>query len=73
MATAMCVYVAESSFTSMTKVTEHTKAMIDSWQINTNTQPSSLYFNPTIGENTQGRSQPTASDYQNYSWLFRGM
>jgi len=73
MATAMCVYVAESSFTSMTKVTEHTKAMIDSWQINTNTQPSSVYFNPVMGENVQARNQPTKQDYMNHSWLFGGM
>jgi hypothetical protein len=57
----------------MTKVTEHTKAMIDSWQINTNTQPSSVYFNPVMGENTQSRNQPTKQDYMNHSWLFGGM
>jgi hypothetical protein len=57
----------------MTKVTEHAKAMIDSWQINTNTQSSSLYFNPVIGENTNVKNQPTKQDYMNHSWLFGGM
>jgi hypothetical protein len=46
--------------------------MIDSWQVNTNTQPSSLYFNPVITENRDNinRNQPSKSDYQNYLWLF---
>jgi len=73
MSTAMAIYVGENSFTSMTKVTEHTKAMIDSWQINTNTQKPSNYFNPTIGENTYKTNQPTKQDYMNHSWLFGGM
>ena len=70
MSTAMSIYVGENSFTSMTKVTEHTKAMIDSWHVETNTRPSSIYFDPVMTENNINKNQPTKSDYQKYLWLF---
>lgn len=36
MAIAMATYVAETSFTNLTKVTEQAKSMLDSWTVNTN-------------------------------------
>ena len=37
MSIAMATYVAESSFSNLTKVTEHTKAMLDSWSVSNTT------------------------------------
>ena len=73
MATAMCIYVGENSFTSMTKVTEHTKAMIDSWHVNTTTQQQTSYFNPIIENNNYKPNTATKDDYMKHSWLFGGM
>ena len=54
MSIAMATYVAESSFSKLTKVTEHTKAMIDSWSVNSNDNVSeALAFNPVQGQNRQ--------------------
>ena len=75
MAIAMATYVAEKSFQVLEKVTNHTKAMINSWSTHTNTYTEqSLYFNPMIS-NTNGKdgiNTPNVNDYQKYNWLFGG-
>jgi hypothetical protein len=73
MSISMCTYVSESSFTSISKVTQQAKAMINAWQVSTNTQKRSDYFNPTISEGKENQNQPTKSDYMNYNWLFGGL
>jgi len=76
MSIAMATYVAESSFGSLTKVTEHTKAMIDSWASATNTQISEqLAFNPVLPNlserhNVHQTNTYTKEDYMRYGWLF---
>jgi len=80
MSIAMAMYVAESSFSQLTKVTEQTKAMINSWTIQSDDTPSkSIAFNPQI-PNFKNRYQdpnlyngPSRDDYMKYGWLFRGM
>ena len=75
MAIAMAIYVAEKSFQSLTKVVNHTKAMINSWAtvVNENKNTSD-YFNPTVsqmgGNNSQFNQGATKEDYQKYGWLF---
>ena len=76
MSIAMATYVAESSFSKLTKVTEHTKAMIDSWAVTNNDNVSeSLAFNPVI-PNTRERigqfsnGNISRDDYMKYGWLF---
>jgi hypothetical protein len=72
----MATYVAESSFSKLTKVTEHTKAMIDSWAVTNNDNVSeSLSFNPVIPNNGErirqfGSQNISKEDYQKYGWLF---
>jgi len=73
MSVAMAIYVGESSFTSLNKVANHTKAMIDSWQVNTNTSKPVDMMMPVISESNYKTNQPTKSDYENYLWLFRGL
>jgi len=76
MSIAMATYVAEASFASLTKVTEHTKAMIDSWSVNVNEQSrEALSFNPVIPNNGErirqfGGQNISKEDYQKYGWLF---
>jgi hypothetical protein len=76
MSIAMATYVAESSFSSLTKVTEQTKAMLNSWMVTDNTESNStLNFNPVIPNlqekmNTQFNQGPTRDDYAKYGWLF---
>jgi phage FluMu gp28-like protein len=80
MSIAMAMYVAESSFSQLTKVTEQTKAMINSWTIQEDDTPSkSIAFNPQI-PNFSSRYQdpnlnsgPSREDYIKYGWLFGGM
>lgn len=72
MSLSMCTYIAESSFSSVSKVTQHTKAMLESWQVSTNEAKHSNYFNPIISDNKQVQNQPTKNDYMNYNWLFGG-
>jgi len=77
MAMAMSIYVGESSFSQLEKVTEQTKAMLDSWSVSTNEyKETSSNFNPSIpvmpnGNNNRGMNQnPTRNDYEKYLWLF---
>jgi hypothetical protein len=80
MSIAMAIYVAEASFSQLTKVTEQTKAMINSWTIQEDDTPSkSIAFNPQI-PNFSSRYQdpnlnsgPSREDYMKYNWLFGGM
>ena len=73
----MALYVAEAAFPSLQKVTNHTKAMIDSWStfVNENKEPSQ-FFNPQVPAFNQpgrGRNQMhdvTREDYMKYGWLF---
>jgi hypothetical protein len=76
MAFAMAVYVGETSFAQLEKVTEQTKAMLDSWSTDRTTySDSSMNFNPGVPVATQGhngyqRNDVTKSDYEKYLWLF---
>jgi hypothetical protein len=76
MALAMAIYVAETSFAQLEKVTEQTKAMLESWQVETKVHSDpTRSFNPGIpvdvyGLNNYPKSGPTKSDYENYLWLF---
>ena len=75
MAIAMATYVAEKSFQSLEKVTNHTKAMINSWSTHTNQySDQSLFFNPLVPAGNKHSSSinnnPTLNDYQKYDWLF---
>jgi hypothetical protein len=76
MSIAMATYVAESSFANLTKVTEHTKAMIESWSVNSNTQShEAISFNPVIPHAQErirqyGGQNISREDYQRYGWLF---
>jgi len=79
MSIAMATYVAEASFTSLERVTEQTKAMIDSWSVNTNDNVSKqISFNPVIPhfqerQKQMGGQNITREDYIKYGWLFGGM
>jgi hypothetical protein len=75
MSIAMATYVAESSFSSLEKVTEQTKAMLESWAVTNNeNMGKQLDFNPTIPyghDRLQQRNQNISKDdYMKYSWLF---
>jgi hypothetical protein len=77
MSIAMATYVAESSFSSLEKVTEQTKAMLESWSVNNNeTAAKQIDFNPVIpfGHDriNQRNQNVTREDYMKYSWLFGG-
>jgi hypothetical protein len=82
MSISMALYVAESNFASLSKVTEQTKAMLNSWTVNVNEAPAKvLDFDPTV-PNIQSRptnpsqriydNQPSRQDYERYGWLFGG-
>ena len=75
MSIAMATYVAESSFSSLEKVTEQTKAMLESWSVANNENASKqLDFNPVIpyGHDrlNQRNQNVTREDYEKYGWLF---
>jgi hypothetical protein len=75
MSIAMATYVAESSFSSLTKVTEQTKAMLNSWSVsNTESVSNQLTFNPVIPAYNERQSTSNNSyskeDYMKYGWLF---
>jgi len=77
MSVAMATYVAESSFTNLEKVTEHTKAMLESWSVSNNEEVTKqIDFNPVIpfgNERINQRNQNVSKeDYMKYSWLFGG-
>jgi len=78
MAISMATYVAETSFSSLTKVTEQTKAMINSWAVSNNESMSqSIAFNPILPNFNEkrdefGREKVGREEYMKYSWLFGG-
>jgi hypothetical protein len=78
MSIAMAIYVGESSFSQLGKVTEHTKAMLESWTVNVDESPAkSIAFNPgspNLQQRYQDPRQQGASrqDYIDYGWLFGG-
>ena len=77
MSVAMATYVAESSFTNLEKVSEHTKAMLESWAVSNNDEVTKqIEFNPVIPygqERINQRNQNLSKDdYMKYSWLFGG-
>ncbi len=78
MSIAMATYVAESSFSSLEKVTEQTKAMLDSWSVSNNENVNKhLEFNPVIPHLHDRMSQSrntsiSKEDYMKYNWLFGG-
>jgi len=75
MGISMAIYVAEKSFQSLEKVTNHTKAMLNSWStaISEN-KNSSEFFNPMVpqmGRDPRLTNQgPSKDDYKKYGWLF---
>jgi len=76
-AMAMAIYVGESSFSQLEKVTEQTKAMLDSWSVSTNDyKDKSQDFNPSLpvmpnGNNYRGMNNSiNRNDYEKYLWLF---
>jgi len=73
MSVAMALYVGESSFTSLNKVTNQTKAMINSWTVNTNNYDRQQFLDPVIPQHQENiKREATKSDYENYLWLFGG-
>jgi hypothetical protein len=76
MSISIATYVAESSFSSLIKVTEQTKSMIDSWSVNNNENiTKEISFNPVIPNYQQNPNQRTnqnvsREDYMKYGWLF---
>jgi hypothetical protein len=75
MSVAMATYVAESSFSSLERVTEQTKAMLDSWSVSNNENISKqVEFNPVMpyyqeNINRNNQQQISREDYMKYSWL----
>jgi len=73
MSVAMALYVGETSFTSLNKVTNQTKAMINSWTVNTNEFNRKQFMDPVISQQQENiKREATKSDYENYLWLFGG-
>jgi hypothetical protein len=73
MSVAMALYVGETSFTSLNKVTNQTKAMINSWTVNTNEFNRRQFLDPVIPQQQENiKREATKSDYENYLWLFGG-
>jgi hypothetical protein len=73
MSIAMALYVGETSFSSLNKVTNQTKAMIDSWTVNTNEFNRRQFMDPVISQQQENiKREATKSDYENYLWLFGG-
>jgi len=75
MSISMALYVGESSFSSLERVTEQTKAMLDSWTVNNNESVKDIItFNPVIPHANFDRHKENSSasrkDYETYGWLF---
>ena len=78
MGIAMAIYVGESSFSKLQKATEHTKVMIESWNVASNEQlTQQLQFNPTMPNANMmndrfknNNNGPSKDDYIKYGWLF---
>ena len=73
MSVAMSLYVGENSFTQLNKVTNQTKAMINSWSVNTNEFNRKQFLDPVLPQQQENiKREATKSDYENYLWLFGG-
>jgi len=79
MAIAMAIYVGESSFQKLEKVTEKTKIMIESWTVSNNDSVArQVHFDPVIpnqhmmNDRMKMTSGPSKDDYIKYGWLFGG-
>jgi hypothetical protein len=75
MSISMALYVGESSFSSLEKVTQQTKAMLESWTVNDNTSiKKDIDFNPVIPNTNFDRrlnnNEISRKDYEQYGWLF---
>jgi hypothetical protein len=78
MGISMAIYVGESSFSKLEKVTEKTKVMLDSWTISNNDSVGKqIHFDPVIpnfnarnDKNNMLNSGALKEDYIKYSWLF---
>ena len=78
MGISMAIYVGESSFQKLEKVTEKTKIMIESWTVANNDAVSKeIHFDPMIPNmNVQNdkfgsdRYAASKKDYMEYGWLF---
>jgi len=75
MGMSMAIYVAEKSFQSLTKVVNHTKAMLNSWStVMSENKNTPDFFNPMVPQ--MGRDPnltnngASKADYQKYGWLF---
>ncbi len=75
MGMSMAIYIAEKSFQSLTKVVNHTKAMLNSWStVMSENKNTSDFFNPMVPQ--MGRDPnltnngASKADYQKYGWLF---
>ena len=70
MGISMATYVGENSFNQLKKVTEQTKAMLSSWQVNNNEESSkSISFNPVVPSgpmmgNQRFNTEPSRKDYE---------
>jgi hypothetical protein len=80
MGISMALYVGESSFSKLEKVTEQTKSMINSWAVvNNDTVAKEAHFNPVIpnqnmlNERAGLNTGASRKDYEQYGWLFGGM
>ncbi len=76
MAIAMAIYVGENSFKKLNKLTEQSKAMVDSWSVRESDESHKVAnFNPSIpgyvGDQMNSR-ESLKKDYMEYSWLFGG-
>jgi len=73
MSISMALYVGESSFSSLEKVTEQTKAMLESWTVSNNDSIKNVIdFNPHLPNNgyDRGNNNINKDDYMKYGWLF---
>ena len=77
MGIAMAIYVGESSFSKLQKATEHTKVMIESWNVASNENiTKQLHFDPTMpnanvmNDRFRKNDGPSKDDYIKYGWLF---
>jgi hypothetical protein len=75
MSIAIACYVGENSFSSLTKVTEQAKTMLDSWAVAENDNVSksvsqNTYVPSYIVGNQQHPMEHTREDYSKYGWLF---
>ena len=78
MSLAMSIYVSDSSFSQLTKVTQQAKTMLESWTVHSHEPPKEQHFNPSMPnmnfkDNPVYRNQPSQKDYEQYLWLFGGM